>query len=32
MSTIHGKGDYRYKVINNWAKVPPAWNGAKSAQ
>lgn len=27
MSSIHGEGEYRYEVINGWAKVPPemAW-------
>jgi len=27
MSAIHGEGNYRYEIVNNWAKVPPgmAW-------
>jgi DNA-binding beta-propeller fold protein YncE len=25
MSVILGSGEYRYRVIENWAKLPPAW-------
>ena len=27
MSIVHGEGDYRYEITNDWAKVPPgmAW-------
>ena len=26
MATIVGDGDYKYEVIENWAKLPPGWS------
>ena len=26
MSTILGSGEHRYRVVENWAKLPPGWN------
>jgi DNA-binding beta-propeller fold protein YncE len=26
MTTIVGSGDFRYRVIDNWAKLPPGWS------
>ena len=26
MSTILGSGNYRYKVVENWAQLPEGWS------
>jgi hypothetical protein len=26
LSTILGSGDYKYKVIDKWAKLPDSWS------
>jgi hypothetical protein len=26
MATIVGSGDYKYRIIENWAKLPDGWS------
>ena len=26
MATIVGSGDYRYRIVENWAKLPDGWS------
>ena len=25
MNTIFGSGEYRYRIVDDWAKLPPGW-------
>jgi hypothetical protein len=25
MSAIFGSGEYRYRIVDDWAKLPPGW-------
>ena len=26
MATIVGEGEYRYEVVEDWARLPPGWS------
>ena len=31
MANLVGSGDYRYEVIEDWAKLPDGWNAPMAA-